>query len=164
MFFRTPSDRRHTAHSRTLRVTIHYPHHPRTGEQIDVLCRRKHQGVVGFVIEQPDGTRTTLPEWMTLPSASTLRCCEWPLLPVEDLWNLHQLLQCAIASRDESISSEEAHDLSTTNSTGSSRPRNGTGDTYTTGRTGRGTQPSQPAADRATKGTSGCRSSKRGQR
>ena len=158
------SDRRHTAHSRPSKVTIHYPHHPRADEQVDVLCRRKHQGVVGFVIEQPDGSRTTLPEWMTLVSASTLRCCEMPALQVDGLQALYRLLQCAIASRDESIMSAQEHDTSRTNTTGSACSRKRAGDTDSDSRTGRGTQPAQPAVNRATKRPSRCRSSKRGQR
>ena len=42
-------------------MLIHYPLHPRAGERVVVVRRLQHAGSGHFVIEQPDGTRASLP-------------------------------------------------------------------------------------------------------
>jgi hypothetical protein len=52
-----------------------------------------HGGSVHFVIEQPDGTRSLLPAWMTEPWAAQLTMNEIPRLTLEALHALRSAIQ-----------------------------------------------------------------------
>jgi hypothetical protein len=73
-------------------VVIHYPHHPRAGESIAVLRRVLYAEHVHFVIEQADGSRVLLPEWMTEPWAATLPVVDVPGLSLDALRALCRLI------------------------------------------------------------------------
>ena len=117
----------HSAHSRLDSVTIHYPYHPRFGDVIVVLARRKHQGKLAVLIEQPDGSRTWLPVWMTQPSAARLQCVEWPAIMIQRLLDLHRLLRVGLASVDDPFYGSQGDDTKTTGAMRSPAARKNSG-------------------------------------
>ena len=73
---------RHTAQYHGRAVTIHYPFHPRRGEQVEVWRRHGFRGVAVLVIRQADGTMTQVPEWMCSPTAAGARIGDRPSFPL----------------------------------------------------------------------------------
>ena len=63
-----------------------------------MVRRLHHGGSVHFVIEQPDGTRSLLPAWMTEPWAAQLTIFEKPRLTLEVLHALHSAINGALLS------------------------------------------------------------------
>jgi hypothetical protein len=126
--YRHRSGQIHSAHSRSSRVTIHYAYHPRCGESVTVLAQRKHQGVLAYLIEQPDTTRTWLPSWMTQESAANLRCVEWPALSLAALEQLHTLVNHAVASPDHTLAGSHDDETQNADAGGSTDKSIGSGD------------------------------------
>lgn len=60
---RCQSDLRHDAHPRS--VTVYYPWHPLANQALVVCGAMSHLGVASYVVTLPDGTKVTLPRWMT---------------------------------------------------------------------------------------------------
>jgi hypothetical protein len=58
----------------------------------------QHGGSSHFVIEQPDGTRTLLPAWMTEPLAAQIAVVKMPRLTLEALFTLGRTIDGALLS------------------------------------------------------------------
>ena len=89
---------RHTTQEQRFDVLIQYPHHPRAGERVAVVRRLQHGGSSHFVIEQPDGTRTLLPVWMTEPWTAQIAIVKKPRLTLEALFTLRRTIDGALLS------------------------------------------------------------------
>ena len=71
---------------------MHYPFHPRAGEQITTLYSKKYRGEKHFVIEQPDGTYALLPAWMTQQEAGCFQLTSPPTLSLPAIRELKLIL------------------------------------------------------------------------
>ncbi|MCM8738561.1 hypothetical protein M5E06_31055 [Azospirillum sp. A1-3] len=88
---------RHTARYQGQDVTIHYPFHPRYGERVGVVRRHRLRGEVMLVVEQPDGTVTHVPEWMTTPAAGNASLCDALRFPLGVLQELRLTTDAALS-------------------------------------------------------------------
>ena len=86
------SIQRHTAQKPLFAVLIYYPHHPRAGERVFVVRTVHHAGVLHFVVDSVDGTRSLLPEWMTEPNAAKLPLVEAATLSLAALRALRAMI------------------------------------------------------------------------
>lgn len=92
-------DQQHTAHQHPSEATIHYRFHPGHGQRVTIIRRHRFRGEAAYVVEQPDGSLTQLPTWMTEPAAALLRQVTDPLLPIQSLLELRRLVDVALPSR-----------------------------------------------------------------
>jgi hypothetical protein len=65
---------------------------------VAVVRRLQHGGSSHFVIQQPDGTRTLLPAWMTEPWAAQIAIVKTPRLTLEALFTLRRTIDGALLS------------------------------------------------------------------
>ena len=96
--YRPQAIQRLTAQYQGRVVTIHYPFHPRCGEQVEIWRRHGLRGVVMLVIRQADGTMTQVPEWMCSPMAAAAQICGQPSLALSALRELRIVADEALTS------------------------------------------------------------------
>ena len=65
---RSRAEQRHTARYQGGPTRIHYPFHPRTGQQVEVIRRHRFKGTMIYVFRQPDDTLAQIPTWMCSPA------------------------------------------------------------------------------------------------
>src|SRR5207247_3814033 len=95
------SDQRHDAGCLTIEVRVFYPFHPRCGEIVVAVGRKRHAGIDHLIIRQRDSTLTLLPAWMTEPGSSSFGVLEKPRLPLERLFDLRARLDALLTSSSE---------------------------------------------------------------
>lgn len=84
-------------------VRIHYPFHPRRGQLVSVMFRRRFAGEDHLVVVQPDGTLALIPSWMSDETAASAIITATPRLSVSRLLELRTRLDALLAcSRGES--------------------------------------------------------------
>jgi hypothetical protein len=84
-------------------VWIHYPFHPRCGQQVSVMFRRRFAGEDHLVVVQPDGTLALIPSWMAEEAAGSVALTACPRLSLDRLLELRTHLDALLAcSRGES--------------------------------------------------------------
>ncbi len=88
---------------RRSRSGSHYPFHPRCGQMVPVMFRRRFAGEDHLVVVQPDSTLALVPSWMAeaVAGSATLRTC--PRLSVGRLVELRARLDALLTSSDEGI-------------------------------------------------------------
>jgi hypothetical protein len=80
-----------TAVART--VTVHYQWHPLHGRTLRVLRRQPGKNGVQVFYEHEDGRRGALPEWMTDSAACSTMALGSPVVAIEALLRLGELLE-----------------------------------------------------------------------
>lgn len=89
----------HSAYSRDA-VTVHYRWHPLFGQTLPVLRRMVDRRGEHLFVQLPDGTVCSLPTWMFNPSCSTRYYLGPPLIAVDALRHLRDLLSSLRPSED----------------------------------------------------------------
>ncbi len=123
---RCPESQPHTAHYHGGQVTIYYPFHPRSGDQVLVIRSHRLRDAKMLVIRQPDGTLSQVPAWMCAPSAAALMVRERAQLPLTVLCSLRQILDAVLSSCSDSVGGAK-DGTSTTDATGELSGADGTG-------------------------------------
>ena len=78
-------------------ATIHYPFHPRRGEEVGVWRRHSFRGVTMLVVQQADGTLAQVPEWMCAQAAAAAVVRDVPRFPLRVLRELRLTADGAVA-------------------------------------------------------------------
>ena len=99
---RCRSRQRHNAGCLAGEVVIHYPFHPRFGQSVEVVHRRRFAGAEHLVVVQRDGTLALIPAWMSEETARSAALTACPRLSVDRLMDLRRQLDSLHASRGES--------------------------------------------------------------
>src|SRR5208282_2551960 len=80
---------------------VYYPFHPRYGEIVIAVGRKRHAGVDHLIIWQRDSTLALLPAWMTEPGSSSFGVVDKPRLPLDCLFDLRARLDALLTSSSE---------------------------------------------------------------
>ena len=100
---------------RTTHVTVHYRWHPLYGQMARVNRSVPHDGGAWLFCELPDGTRGTLPSWMTDADACAVFTLGAPRVAIAALQELRVVLDALVRGSDlpeVSLSSKEGGDAS----------------------------------------------------
>lgn len=82
----------HTAHVLSS-TKIHYPHHPRCGDEVTVVRRCRSFGLHQIQVVLPSGDQLVIPEWMLDEhSCCGMEIVEHPTLSISSLFTLRDLL------------------------------------------------------------------------
>ena len=99
MFCRSPSKQSHSAREqRSERARIYYSFHPQVGHEVEVLGRSRLDSGDFLIIQQPDGTRAHVPQWMTQPEAGHMPMHSPPRLSLSSLRELRLVLDAVLSS------------------------------------------------------------------
>ncbi len=105
-----PTNPPHNAHQNPIVATVHYPYHPRVGEEIRIAGIRRHRGERCCVIALHDGRRELIPEWMTNPHCAEISIVLFPRLDLCALRNLRLLTNSEILSLPDKVKSKTRRD------------------------------------------------------
>jgi hypothetical protein len=105
-------------------VRIHYPFHPRAGQMVQVVHRKRFAGEAHLVVVQPDGTLALIPAWMAEETAGAATLTKIPRLSVGRLIELRGRIDALLASASGALpQSGGAEHASTTATTTRSEER-----------------------------------------
>ena len=96
---RFPSKQHHNAGWPAFKARIRYPFHPRCGQLVSIMFRRRFAGVDHLVAVQPDGTLALIPAWMADETAGSSVLTPSPRLSVDRLLELRKRVDALLVGR-----------------------------------------------------------------
>jgi len=99
-------------------VTVTYPFHPLVGQPVFVVGRIERGGVRHFIIRRlTGGSKSLLPEWMTLPEAGEIQIVSRPTIAVNRLRELRDFIDGLMPSSRQCVPGGASHETMEPNRT-----------------------------------------------